>query len=149
MKQQRQQQPHTHACTRMRPSPLETNGSHVEAVTRPLRLGEPSVGHPESTQPHPIRLRAEVRDLKLPQNVRACVVWHNKRKFIMYFSLIKQVLSLHVRSFLVEMIRDDGHHRLFIRGSIVTQNRPCRLVLIATVCGTLWRTTNEIEGLLH
>ena len=55
----------------MRPSPLETNGSHVEAVTRPLRLGEPSVGHPESTQPHPIRLRAEFRDLKLPQNVRA------------------------------------------------------------------------------
>lgn len=44
-------------------SPLEANGGDVKSITRLLRLGEPSVGNAESTQPHPIRLLAEVRNL--------------------------------------------------------------------------------------
>lgn len=66
----------------MRPSPLEADRGNVDAVTRLLRLRQPSVGQAESTQPHPIRLLAEIRHL-IYHKIHTCVR-RNKQTACMY-----------------------------------------------------------------
>lgn len=107
----------------MRRSPLEADCGHVEAVTRFLSLGEPSVGHAESTQPHPVRLLAEIRDLGVHLKIRA-------------YGAASTMYALHVSC------RD---FRRATRTSVSSSwDQNADLVAMITRCGVLRRTVQTV-----